>query len=728
MKKTLLSCLTAVAAASVIFAASDKINLFQGGYLAKMLNVEEVDHISWSNPDGVDEGYTHFDVDFKNGTSQTFVIDELDGIEYQQSRGDCPVTMEVTPRYQSAQLQVTAEPGIFYRITGMPEKMLTAIDADESIWGELLMQNDVAYIYAVAEQTGRPLSSFGEEEVFEFGSQTRDWFPPVTISDNTPIAMVVYTARLDGDEVVVTSDPTLIRFTTRKLEMEDVAFDITTEMTSNSLVVKVDAPETHSDMPFFVTAFPKDEVDQNGLDYLAKQTAYSLENMVYNYGISWDEATFRGHGENSFSNLLMGDQYYAVAFGIDYGIVNTVVKAELVTIPAPEIVDDCRFDVTATQKSPAEFLLEVTPSSPDTRYAALLVEKSKLTDTNTPAMAIASKIKFLNYTNTIDWNDTELVFTGAATLSTHDDMLDGMYLNTGTEYSILIFGIDEKSHRTTEIKQVDVTPQSVVSSGLSFDISFSDFDGSNKWSHMLTATVTPSDPDSKYVFAYLPADNSAVDLSKTDEELMSGYVAAQGEWLKLHSGDLTQKMSFSSKYDSSAGGNVFKPYVLIVFGYDGEPTSQLYAYTIDTETGEVEQVRGPQPEQQLSFTITPGEFNGSNRWSHYLPLTITPSDLDAKYVVDYLYEGHSAVNPDKTDQEWIDNYIAGQGEWLTLNSGVLEKTLSFSSKYDSSAGGYVFKPYILFIFGYDGEATSPLYVYRVNTDDGTMEQLRGPGM
>ncbi len=40
MKKTLLSCLAAVTAASVIFAASDKINIFQGGFLTRMLDVD----------------------------------------------------------------------------------------------------------------------------------------------------------------------------------------------------------------------------------------------------------------------------------------------------------------------------------------------------------------------------------------------------------------------------------------------------------------------------------------------------------------------------------------------------------------------------------------------------------------------------------------------------------------------------------------------------------------
>ncbi len=78
-------------------------------------------------------------------------------MEYQQSRGDCPVTLNVTPRYQSASLEVVAsDPDAYYRISGVPEALLSALDADESIWGELLMWDDIDYIYAVAELCDAP--------------------------------------------------------------------------------------------------------------------------------------------------------------------------------------------------------------------------------------------------------------------------------------------------------------------------------------------------------------------------------------------------------------------------------------------------------------------------------------------------------------------------------------------------------------------------------------------
>ncbi len=728
MKKTVISCLAAASVASVIFAASDKIGIISEGILVKMLAVDDIEQITYSGEAGT-EGYTHMVVDLKNSQSQSVSLDEMSGMVYQHSLGDCPVTIEVTPRYESAQLKVTSpDPDTYYRISGYPESMLEEIGADESIWAQVLMEDDIAYIYSVAEYYGKPLSEFDPDDIFSSGSQTRDWFPSVQISGNTPIALVVYSATLEGDEIVPTSDPTLIRFSTRKLEILDVPFQIDAEMTSNSITVKADAPEEFGDMPFYVTAYSKDDVEAYGLDYLVSNTQHSLENKVWNYGSSWEAETFIGHGETTLTNRLMGEEMVGVAFGIDYGIVNTVAKSRTFVIPEPEIVDDCVFTVTATQQSPSEFILDVAPSRDDTRYAALLVEKSKLSDTNTPAMAIARTIRFMNSTHTIDWNDSELIFTGTNSLSTHDDMLEGVYLNVGTDYVALIFGVDVNGRRTTEIKEVEISPQSQVVSSLSFDVAFSDFDSSSKWTHMLTATVTPSDPDAKYVFVYLPASNRAVDLTKTDEELMTGYVEAQGEWLELHTGELTKRMSFGSEYDSEAGGYVFKEFVLMIYGYDGEITSPLYAYTINSDTGEAVQVRGPKEAAPLTFDIVKDEFTATNKWAHYLKLTVTPSDPEAKYVVEYLSENNPSTDFTVDDATFIKNYVDIQGEYLTLHTGELEKTCAFGSEYDSEAGGYVFKPYILFVFGYDGEATSDLYMYRVNTDDGTMEQLRGPGM
>lgn len=730
MKKILTGGLLAVAAASMLFAATDKINLYDAeGYLNRSIAVEDIENMSYTSSTR-SEGFSHMNLNFRNGASELLELSANELMEYQASRGDCPVKVEVKPRYTSAQLTITgAEPSVFYRISGMPEWQLESFGMDESIWAESLMYNDIEYIKSVAASMERPLSSFNPEEVFEYGNQVRDWFPGVIISDDTKIALVVYTAKIENNEVVPTSDPTMIRFCTNVLDIQPVDFSITVEPTSTKVNIKADAPEEFGDRPFCVAMFSESDVAASGLNSLAYSKAAQLEQLVYKYGKTWEEVTPSRHAEVSYKNLCVGEKYYAVAFGCEYGVVDTEVKAVEFTVPEPVVTDNCTFEVVASQISPAEFSIAVTPSSPDTHYAALLVQTDKFSETYTPSYAVGRIVQYLNQTNTIiDWFESELVFTGEQVLSTKDNMLEGLYLKVDTEYTALIFGVEDDGTRTTELKRVDFTPTTAVQTQETLSVSFGAFEGTNKWTHYLEATVAASNPDAKFVFNYLSEDNYMVNLDKTDEEFITDYIAAEGQWLELFTGEKTRRMSFASSYDSSAGGYVFKPYIMFAFGYDGEATTALYMYRINTETGDVEQLRGPAEAESLTFDIVQGAFDGTSKWTHYLETTVTPSDSEAKYVFNYLPESNSLMDLTKTDEEFIADYVAAEGSWLELFTGEKTRKMSFSSSYDSSAGGYVFKPYILFVFGYDGETTSELYMYRIDAGTGAMEQLRGPGM
>ncbi len=723
MKKFIASCLVAAAGCGLFLYASDHLSLYQGGELVKMFKVEEIDKITYAKDQETSPDFSTMKLSFKDDTSTEITIRDIDALVYDQSRGTSNVGLVIIPHYESAQLDIYPEfEDTYYRISGIPVAELEAYGFDESIWAELLMDNDIAYIHSVADYYGQPLSYFSPDDIFEKGTQLRDWFPSTMITPGTPIALVLYTCKLEGDEVVPTCDPVLYRFTTKELVIEDIDYNITADLKSNRITVKADAPEGYEEHPSHVTLFPDWKVEQSGLDELVALAAADLENLVYNsYGESktWDEVTFKGHGENTFTNLCEGDVYYGVAFGCDYGIVDSNPKYAVFTVPEPEVTDDCTFDVVATQKTPAVFELNIKPSNPDTRYAAMLVNKADVTETNTISKIIGKHIQYLNNTNTIKWDETDLLYNGDVTINTYDNTLNAKYLNIGEEYYVLIFGLDELQTRTTAVKAVDIVPTSQAADDLSFEIIPGEFDTSSSWTRYLTVTVKPSDPEAKYVFEYLPADNASADLSQTDEEFISNYVGLQGQYLTLRQGEVTRKMSIGQNWSTGA----FKDYILFVFGYDGETTSPLYMYRVSGETGEMEQLRGPQPQETLSFGVNFGEFDASSQWSHYQTITVTPSDPEAKYVFEYLPTDNAYADLSQTDEEFISNYVSVQGQYLTLRQGEVTRKMSISQNWSTGD----FKDYIVFIFGYDGEATTPLYMYRVCGNDGTVEQLRGPG-
>ena len=95
---------------------------------------------------------------------------------------------------------------------------------------------------------------------------------------------------------------------------------------------------------------------------------------------------------------------------------------------------------------------------------------------------------------------------------------------------------------------------------------------------------------------------------------------------------------------------------------------------------------------------------------------------------DYLPDDNASVQLDCTDQEFIDRYVSIAGSYLNLYTytGDTNKSMSMGSKFDSTLGMWRFGYYIAFAFGYDGEATSGLYVFKVNAGTGEVEVLRSP--
>lgn len=586
MKKQTIICGLAVAAAATLaYASSDKIRFVKDGEPLRSISVDKIKGISYSGDAGrIDK----MEISLVDGSARSVKLDDFDHIEYVQPLPANPLSVDVEPHHLCATLTVTSpDPSLHYRISGMPESYL--VNYDEEEWADKIIEADIRYIESVAEFYGRPLSSFSLETIFEHGSRTRDWFPDDDILPGTPIALVAYTTRLEGEDVVVTTEPLMIRFVTKEYEILDVDFDISADLSSNSINLKVDAVD--SDIPFAIALYSAEDVKNKGMSDLIKSSIGNMEIQVYNYGSTWDEVTFRNHGEKSFKNLRVGDEYVAVAFGCEYGVCTTRETLQNFVVPEPVITDPCTFDINTEKITNAEMCFKITPSNPETRYAAFLVNSDQLK--TTPSKYISGQIYWYNINNTVQWNDSKFIFTGESELSTHDDMLGGMYLVTGTEYKVLVCGIDESGTRTTDIKEVTFTPSGEVSEALAFDVQFGELEKSSGSYRFLEVNVTPSDPDARYVFTKLPASNAYADLSYDDEEFIERYVSVEGKYLELVSGPQTKKFSFSSEWDYTASGYIFGKYICMIFGYDGAPTSPLYAFEIDAETGEVRQLRGP---------------------------------------------------------------------------------------------------------------------------------------
>jgi len=581
-KKTIFAASMLAAAATAIYAASDRINITLDNVITSIF-VDDVDKISFAKSDPAVQGYDLMKVAVKEGEDKEFDIAKITTMDYVTALPDFPGTMTVIPSYRCVTFDVKVDdPDLYYRIGVIQAEKLEGLTPNE--WDDVIFKEELTSLENTAKEAGYSLGDFPTKEVFPFQDDFNgQWFGAVNYSygllPGKKYVAYVYAGTNSPAGVKQTHAFTKIPITLKNEEEQDIKFEIDADLHSNSLTVKANCPV--SDVQYAVDMFSVEDVEANGLEVLVANAILLREQLVYNYGYSWDDVTFRGKGEKKYTNLRVGEKYYCVAYGLEFGVRNTKIVSKLFTIPSAEIVDNCTFDVTPTQKSPSEFDLTVKPSNSATRYTAILCESSALAE-KTAEKIIADKIYYLTFTNTMDWSGNDKIYTGTQTLNTLKDVIDGKELKVDTEYTVLLFGVDSTGERTTEIKEVKCKPVSQQSEGITFNVEFGAFDASNSWNHYQPIKVTPSDPNAKYYCDKYKSSSTLLD--KTDDEFIEYWTSFPSNTTKT--GVYETKMAFSS-------WGTWDTYLIFVFGFDGEKTSELYLYSIDTADGTVTQLRGP---------------------------------------------------------------------------------------------------------------------------------------
>lgn len=590
----------AVAAASLLYAQNDKLVVYDKlNQKLKIVKVDEVKEISYEDKE--DAGFKTMRVAFADKDPLTFSLDKMGHVGYEKGLPDNPLHVTVNPHHACATLEIKSDdPNAYYRVSGCPVEDFGKIPEGE--WIDLLFKEDVEYCQAVAENYGKTLADFNMDDIYHRGDLTRDWWPTTILLPDEEVALLFYTAKVTGNDVEMTTEPLLVRFNTKKAEMLNTRYDVDVTFSSNTYTVNAKAVEEEgadTSIPFYIDVFPKASVEASGLDDLVVNNLAMLENIIYRGTGTWSDAMYYKTGARTFTNTRVGDEMVAVAFGCEYGVVNTPYYTKEFTVPVPAKTSDATFELQAAPISQSEYGLTVTPSDNDVKWTGMLIESSKIPDEYTRAAEVSNTIYYLNNTNPLWRTEGNLVHQGAASgISTQSGLISGKFMNIGTEYSVLVFGIDDNGCVITDIQEKKITPQSAAAN-MKLDLTFSNFrkNGNN---NLLDVAIVPSDKNAKFVFDYLPDDNASVQLDCTDQEFIDRYVSIAGSYLNLYTytGDTNKSMSMSSKFDNTLGMWRFGYYIAFAFGYDGEATSGLYVFKVNAGTGEVEVLRSPDEAEQ----------------------------------------------------------------------------------------------------------------------------------
>jgi hypothetical protein len=719
-RRTLL--LAALCSVLTLFAASDYLNIYNADGLWKRIKVDNIKNMTFEFCNGAsdDDPYDFqiMTVSYKDDTDHDqFQMSKITSMVYDHALSESPLSMTVTPHHRCATFHITSsDPDAYYR-HGMFRADLVA-DLDQDELEQLIFSYETDKLNYMAEYSGYPLSHYTNDDVFWQGDQTLDCAPADIYEEmampGSDYIAYAYTATLTEDGgVEFTHAPIMVPFTAKSLELEDAEF--TFDATMNSISITGNVTCQPEDKPFYVMAFDKTDVDSDGLQSLVQQQITNLETAVYRGSGNWADYIFFGNGSKTAKPVYAGQEVVIAAVGCEYGTITTEIASQTYTIPLPEVIDDCTFSVTSEEQSKSQITLNITPSNPDTRYVVLLDKTEDIGDAD---YYTARKMYYYTYTNQVLWpsaNNDKRIFSGASSIDSKDDTLNGQYLSLDTPYTFLIYGVSEDGARTTAITKYEYTPTaSSDTNKLTFDIQFGEFDASDDYYHSLPITITPSDLNAKYVAEVYKCSDMWLDWD--DATFMSEWssINGNGAYLDLHDGVYSQTLEFDN------WGYGWETMMIFVYGYD--TPSDLYLYTLNTETGEITQLRGTnlnQKDEELTFDIQFTEFDGSDSWQHNQYVTITPSDPNAKYVADTYKASDTWLA--KSDSEFIDSWIRLNGNYLDLYTDELSTFFGFSNwgSWDT---------YMIFIFGYDGAATSPLYLYTINTETGEITQLRGPGM
>lgn len=729
MKKIILSCGLAALAATMLFAQNDKLVFFKNSEKVESVRVDDVKGITYVKD--ADPGFKSMKLDLGDNDPLVIDLDEFDRIDYTEGLPDNPLSVTVDPHHACATLHITtSDPDAYYRVAGAPVADLDQVP--EVQWIDYLFEADERECQEIAASYGATLSDFQMESIFHKGDLTRDWWPTTYLFPDEEVALVFYTAKVEGNNFVLTSEPMLVKFRTKKAELCNTEYDVDVTFNSNTYTIKATAKNIEGsdrNIPFYIDLYTKEQIESSNLDDLTLVTLAQLEQNIYNSNKTWADAMYYTEGERTVTNTRVGDEMVAVVYGCEYGVITTPYFIKEFTVPVPEVTSDATFTVNATAASTSEYMLNVSPSDPSVKWTGMLIESSKIPDEYTKSKEVSSTIRFLNITSP-SWQDRLVHQGNAENVSTQSGLIYGNLMSVGTEYSVLIFGIDDNGCVITEINETKITPQSQAAD-LSLELSFSDFEINGTTAH-LTAHIVPSDKNAKYVFNYLPEDNACAQLDCTDEEFIERYVSVEGQYLSnnVYTGDLDKRMAMGQKYDSTLGMWKFGYYIAFAFGYDGEATSGLYAYRINAATGEAELLRAPEPQSGLSINLAIDNFRPNDSQTNFVDVHVTPSDKEAKYVLDKLPSSHYMISSNLSDEQFIADYVAVQGTYLSsaIYSGDLNKTFSMGQSWNNDLGMFEFGNYTFFCYGYDGEQTSDLLMFEVNGKTGEVTQLRGPSV
>ena len=371
-------------------------------------------------------------------------------------------------------------------------------------------------------------------------------------------------------------------------------------------------------MPYVLMIVDKATFDtfESVEDYVADDLAW-FEEAALNMGLTLEEylkdTLSMGVKEDSAEGLIPNTEYYLYAYHLttsgekvsdfEYKAFKTEALGQ----------SDATFEVSVSDVGYYGATVNVVPSSNDVTYFVNVMSEERLADFGEGAEAYANHLValrdyYLGMNATTEQMIANLCFAGEKSLAVSD-------LTPDTKHYAYAIGVDGDFFPNTEAFVVEFTTLSTKSSELTFDVVITGVD----YDHV-EGFVTPSNDTEQYICSIQTAES--LTWYDSNEEFMQTLLDDLEWW---YGGVETALRTGVTDLSTYGGLYPETEYVVVCFGYNETPTTELYTFPFTTT-----EASGNPAELTVEFDID------YERLSHNtVYVTATPS-VGAYYFMSYI--------------------------------------------------------------------------------------------
>ena len=329
------------------------------------------------------------------------------------------------------------------------------------------------------------------------------------------------------------------------------------------------------EMPYVIMIVDKASFDafESEEEYIADDLAW-FDQIALSMGISLEDylATILTTGvkEDSAEGLSPDTEYYLYAYHLtaEGEVVSDLEYKEFKTAALDK--SDATFEVSVSDIGYNEATINVIPSSSTATYFVNIISVERMADFGEGAEAyvnhlVALRDYYLGMGATTEQMIANLCFAGAKSLTIDD-------LTSGIKHYAYAIGVDDDFLPNTEAFVVEFDTLAAESSELTFEVNITATD----YDHV-EGMVTPSNDNEAYVCSIQTAES--LTWYASDEEFMQVLLDDLEWWYggvetALHTG-VTDLSTYGGLYPETE-------YVVVCFGYDGAPTTELFTSPFTT--------------------------------------------------------------------------------------------------------------------------------------------------